>query len=333
MSQPPIAVIGAGSFGTALALHLSRLKQAVHLWSYDQKHIEQMLAEKCNTRYFPDVPFPPSLHPTFFLDDAIKDVKDILIAVPSHAFRDTLLALKPILKPHHRILWATKGLDQESGQLLHTLATEILGNNHSYATLSGPSYAGEIVLGLPTAVVIASHDEQFAKELVARFNAPTFRTYLSNDMIGVEIGGVVKNVLAIAIGISDGMGFGANTRSALITRGLAEMIRLGLALGGKLETFIGLSGVGDLILTCTDNQSRNRRFGLALGKGKTVDEATQAINQVVEGKRNAELVVQLAEKNNIEMPISECVLAILQQKISLKEALEILLTREPKIEN
>jgi glycerol-3-phosphate dehydrogenase (NAD(P)+) len=217
--------------------------------------------------------------------------------------------------------------------LLHDVAIEVLGKEHAYAILSGPSFAREVAAGLPTAVVAASHDPLFAKDLVNRFNSPLFRVYSSHDVVGVEIGGIVKNVLAIATGISDGMKLGANARSALITRGLAEIVRLGSALGGQHETFTGLSGLGDLVLTCTDDQSRNRRFGLALARHTAPQDAEKEIGQVVEGKRNAQLVVQLAHQHHVEMPITEAVWAILSGRLTLQEAMQVLLSREPKAES
>jgi glycerol-3-phosphate dehydrogenase (NAD(P)+) len=328
----PIAVLGAGSWGTALALHLAKAGQEVRFWSYDPKHIATMAAERTNNRYLPGCAFPDLLHPVTALSEALKNVTDILIAVPSVGFRDTLLTLKPLLTTPKRIVWATKGMDVQSKKLLHELALEILGNQHAYAVLSGPSYAKEVAHGLPTAVVIASENTAFANDLVLRFSHAAFRCYLSSDIVGVEVCGIVKNVLAIAIGICDGMGFGTNARSAMITRGLAEMMRLGLALGGKQETFMGLAGIGDLVLTCTDDQSRNRRFGLALGKGKTASEAEQEIKQVVEGKRNAELIIALAHAHHVEMPITELVWKVLQDELTLKEAMYQLLSRETKAE-
>ena len=327
----PIAVLGAGSWGTALALYLSRLGQEVRLWSHDTNHVNTMLAEHTNNRYQPGFIFPDSLHPTSSLNESIANCDDILISLPSAGFRSTLTLLKPFLHTSTRIAWATKGLDPETGQLLDDVTREILGG-YPLAILSGPSFAGEVATALPTAVVVASRNAAFASDLMHRFNSQVFRVYTSTDVRGVEIGGVVKNVLAIACGISDGMGFGANARSALITRGLAEMTRLGISLGAHQETFIGLAGVGDLVLTCTDNQSRNRRFGLALGKGKNSTDAEREIGQVVEGKRNAELVMQLAQKHSVEMPISETVWKILQGKITPPDAMRILLSREPKRE-
>lgn len=327
-----IAILGAGSWGTALALHLARQEHRVNLWAYNPDHASTMATERVNSRYFPDYPFPPTLYPAVDLGETIKDVQDILIAVPSVGFRNTLNLLKPIISKNHRLIIATKGLDLETGQLFHEIVNTILGNNHSIAILSGPSFANEVAANLPTAVVIASQDAAFANDLSRQFNSLTFRVYISADITGVEIGGAVKNVLAIAVGISDGMGFGANARAALITRGLAEIIRLGLALGAQADTFVGLSGMGDLVLTCTDNQSRNRRFGLSLGKGKTALEAEKEIGQVIEGKRNAELVVRLATQHQVEMPISDMVLKILKNELIPKEAMRLLLSREPRSE-
>ncbi len=330
--HPPIAILGAGSWGTSLALYLSRLGQVVRLWTHDSADIAKMQAERMNNRYMPGFTFPETLQPIANLSEAISDVRDILIAVPSSSFRDVLVRLKPLLsKTPVRIVSVTKGLDANTGQLLHDVAVEILGRQHAYAVLSGPSFAREVAAGLPTAVVAASEDVLFAKDLVNRFNSSVFRVYLSHDVVGVEIGGIVKNVLAIATGISDGLKLGANARSALITRGLTEIIRLGSALGGHSETFIGLTGLGDLVLTCTDDQSRNRRFGLSLTT-KSQEEAEKEIGQVVEGKRNAELVVQLARQHHVEMPITESVWAILSGKLTPKEAMQLLLAREPKAE-
>lgn len=254
-SQPvrPIAILGAGSWGTALALYLSRRGQTVKIWSVEPAEIEAMLKEKANNRFLPGFTLPETIQPTADLAQAVKDVDDIVIVVPSAGFRSTLTLLKPILSSKARIICASKGLDTETGQLLGDIAEEILGKKHLFAVLSGPSFAREVAAGLPCAVVIASHDKHLLSDLTARFNSPLFRIYTSDDVTGVEFGGVAKNVIAIATGISDGMELGANARSALITRGLAEIIRLGKALGGKLETFVGLSGLGDLILTCSDN--------------------------------------------------------------------------------
>ncbi len=330
--EKPILIIGAGSWGTALALHLSRLTQTVYLWSNEEDHILEMQKEGMNKRYMPNQAFPATLHPILDLNEALSACDDILIAVPSSGFRDVLMQLKSQLKPHARIIWVTKGLDESTGGLLHETLRDIVADNYPFAVLSGPSFAGEVAAGLPTAVVVASPDSAFAEDIAKRFNSPVFRVYLTHDVTGVEIGGAVKNVMAIATGISDGMGFGTNARCALITRGLAEIIRLGVALGAESETFIGLAGLGDLILTCTDNQSRNRRFGLSISQGTHAEDAMKKIGQVVEGKRNAELVVKLARKVNVEMPIAEAVYHILEGKITPQDAMRELLARAIKSE-
>ncbi|TAK75371.1 MAG: NAD(P)-dependent glycerol-3-phosphate dehydrogenase [Gammaproteobacteria bacterium] len=328
----PITILGAGSWGTALALYLARRGQTVKMWSVEIPEIAAMLAERTNSRYLPGFHFPDQIQPTANLAEAAKEIDDVIVAVPSIGFRETLIMLKPLADKNIRVTCATKGLDTDTGQLLHEIVSEILGKETKFAVLSGPSFAREVAAGLPSAVVIASRDNKLLTDMTKRFNSSIFRIYPSDDVIGVEIGGVVKNVIALATGISDGMELGANARSALITRGLAEMMRLGVALGGKEKTFIGLAGMGDLILTCTDNQSRNRRLGLSIGKGHDIQEAEKEIGQVVEGKRNAELVSMLAEQHNVEMPICGMVWEILQGKISAKKAVEQLLSRATESE-
>lgn len=330
--EKPILILGAGSWGTALALHLSRLNQTVYLWSNEKNHILDMQKEGLNRRYLPDQVFPPTLIPIVDFTEALQNCDDVLIAVPSSGFRDVLTQLKPHLKTSARLMWVTKGLDEHTGGLLHETLYEITNNHYPYAILSGPSFAGEVAKGLPTAVVVASHDLSFAEHIAKRFNSPVFRVYLTQDVVGVEIGGAVKNVMAIATGISDGMGFGTNARCALITRGLAEITRLGIALGAKSETLTGLAGLGDLILTCTDNQSRNRRFGLSISQGAQTDDAEKEIGQIVEGKRNAELVVKLAERVKVDMPIVYAVYHILKGKITPHDAMRDLLSRAIKSE-
>lgn len=326
----PITILGAGSWGTALALYLARRGQTVRLWSVEISEVSAMLAERTNNRFLPGFAFPDQIQPTANLAEAIKQVDDILMAVPSVGFRDTLFMLKSYIEPTARILCATKGLDADTDQLLHEVVKEVMGKDRPFAVLSGPSFAREVAAGLPAAVVIASHDNQTRMELAQRFDSALFRIYPSEDVIGVELGGVVKNVIAIATGISDGMGLGANARCALITRGLAEIIRLGIKLGAKQETFIGLSGMGDLILTCSDDQSRNRRLGLSIGKGRDIQAAEKEIGHVVEGKRNAELVCKLAKMHDIDMPVSSVVWDILQGKLTAKEAIDKLLSRPNK---
>lgn len=316
-----ITLLGAGSWGTALALYLARRGQSVRIWSIEPAEINAMIKDKENCRYMPGFRLPDLIYPTLDLAEAVKDVQDILVVVPSAGFRQTLLQLKPFMKPTMRLVWATKGFDIETGELLSEIAEDVLGKEQSFAILSGPSFAREVAAGLPTAVVIASKNNAFIADLTTRFQSDIFCIHPSNDIIGVEVGGAVKNVIAIATGISDGIGFGTNARSALITLGLSEIIRLGTALHGILESFMGLAGLGDLILTCSDDLSRNRRLGLSLGKGLSPQEAEREIGQVIEGKRNAELVVMLAKRYAINMPICEAVWQILQGKVAVKDTI------------
>lgn len=327
-----IAVLGAGSWGTALAVLLANNGNCVNLWGHNEAAMTAMAQTRCNQRYLPDITLPEKLVPYFDLRIALAGVRDILVVVPSHGFKTTIEMIKPLLAKDARICWATKGLEPNTGRLLETTVSECLGSTIPRAVLSGPSFAYEVAKGLPTAITLASTDKQFAADLTQRLHNKTFRVYTSDDLVGVQLGGAIKNVLAIAAGISDGLGFGANARSALITRGLAELVRLGLAMGGRLETFMGLAGMGDLVLTCTDNQSRNRRFGLALGQGKTATEAEIAIGQVVEGAKNAKEVYQLASRLQIEMPITEQIYHILYHHISARNAVTTLLSRVPKAE-
>ena len=292
-----------------------------------------MREERVNARYLPDAGFPDNLEAVVELDRCLDGVRDILVAVPSHGFRETLEAIKPRLTNGARVCWATKGFELHTGKLPHVVAAEVLGADRPVAVLSGPTFAKEVGVGLPTALTIAANDAAFAQDLAVSLSGDNFRAYTSDDMIGVEVGGAVKNVLAIGAGMSDGLGFGANTRVALITRGLVEMTRLGVALGAKRETFMGLAGMGDLMLTCTDDLSRNRRMGLALAAGKSVDEAQEEIQQVVEGVLAAEAVHEVAEKLDIEMPICHQVYRILYEGASAREAVGALMRRDLKSEH
>ena len=327
-----LAVIGAGSWGTALAILLSRAGENTFLWARDEKKVAAMDQARCNQRYLPEITFPASLVLSADLETVISSSKDILVVVPSHAFRATLETLKPVLREGQRLAWATKGFEPLTCKLLHEVAADVLGAGISTAVISGPTFAEEVAKGLPTAVTVASADQSFAGDLADRLHDDTFRAYTSDDMIGVEVGGCVKNVLAIAAGIADGLGFGANTRAALITRGLVEIMRLGDAVGGHRETFMGLAGLGDLVLTCTDNLSRNRRFGLALGQGLSKDEALASIDQVVEGMQAAREVHTLAAKLAVEMPIAEQVYQVLYEYKPPKDAVHDLLARQQKAE-
>jgi glycerol-3-phosphate dehydrogenase (NAD(P)+) len=329
----PIAVLGAGSWGTALALHLARLGNDTRLWGRNADEMQKLQSARENARYLPGIRFPDTLSATADLAQALQDVRDIMVAVPSHAFRASLQLLKPLTASNVRIVWATKGFEHGAQALLSSVVTDEFSASTPQAVLSGPSFAKELAAGLPTAITLAANDIAFRTELATRLHSDRFRVYLSDDMIGVQVGGAVKNVLAVGAGMCDGLGFGANARTALITRGLAEITRLGLALGGKSETFYGMAGLGDLILTCTDNQSRNRRFGLALGQGKTPAQAQAEIGQVVEAASNAEEVVLLARKLGIEMPISEQIYRILHDGIDPRVAAKELLMREMRDES
>lgn len=290
-----ITVLGAGSWGSALAILLSSNNHKVNLWSHNEKHANAMQTSRENAHYLPGINFPKTLNVVTDLEQTLKESNIILVVVPSHAFRATLESIKPFITSAHSIAWATKGLESNSCKPLHLVACEVLGEKIPLAVISGPTFAKEVAQGLPGAVAVASKDQDFALEWAHLLHNDHFRAYTSNDVIGVEIGGACKNVIAIAAGIADGMGFGANARAALIARALSEIIRLGKSLGANAETFTGLTGLGDLVLTCTDDQSRNRRTGLALGKGKKLDAVVKDIGQVVEGVSTAKEVVALAK--------------------------------------
>ncbi len=333
MREIAISVIGAGSYGTALAISLARNGNSVMLWGHNTEHIEQLKSQRENQKYLPDIPFPDTLYPEADLATVVQASKNILVVVPSHVFGDVLAQIKPHLRSDSRLIWATKGLEAHSGRLLQEVAREILGNDMSLGVISGPTFAKELASGLPTAIVASSTDPAFTKEIQKMLHSEKdFRVYSNPDFIGVQLGGAVKNVIAIGAGMSDGMGFGANARTALITRGLAEMTRLGKSLGADTETFMGMAGLGDLVLTCTDNQSRNRRFGMMLGQGVDAQLAQDKIGQVVEGYRNTKEVWLLAQRQHVEMPITEQIYQVLYCNKSPKEAAIALLGRTSKSE-
>ncbi len=327
-----IAVFGAGSWGTALAVQFARAGHQVTLWGRNAAELRKLDEQRCNARYLPGIAFPEKLHPDPDLHAVIRKHQDLLICVPSNGFREILLAIRPHLQPGARIAWATKGFEHDSGQLPHQVVREVLGGAIPVAVLSGPTFASEVGAGLPTAMTIAASAPGFAAELAVRLSGLNFRAYTSDDMVGVEVGGAVKNVLAIAAGISDGLGFGANTRIALITRGLLEMTRLGAALGAQPATFMGLSGMGDLVLSCTDDQSRNRRLGLMVAAGKSPAEAATAIGQVVEGLFAAVSVRTVAARLGLEMPICEQVYQVLHERQPARDAVMALMARSLKPE-
>ncbi len=306
-----IAVIGAGSWGTALAIQCARAGCQTRLWGRDQELIAVMERERINPRYLPNAPFPDLLQIAGSLAEVIADANDVLVAIPSHGFRAQLLQLQPLLRQDQRLCWATKGFEIATGLLPHEVVREVFGTGRPVAVLSGPTFAREVGAGLPTAMTIASSSESYADSLARDLSSSHFRAYTSSDIVGVEVGGAVKNVLAIGAGLSDGLGYGANARIAVINRGLIEMMRLGVALGARRETFMGLAGLGDLVLTCTDDQSRNRRFGLMLARGLSVDAAQREIGQVVEGFKAARAVHDVAARKQVAMPICEAIHGVL----------------------
>lgn len=297
------------------------------MWGIETQEIEAMAKARRNATYLPDAKFPDNLEVTTELEKAVADAKDVLLVVPSHAFRETLERIGSLPSPPKFVAWATKGFEADTGLLPNQVADEVLKSKATTAVLSGPTFAAEVGRGLPSAITVASRDASNALRLAESMTTDNFRAYPSTDIIGVEVGGATKNVLAIGAGISDGLGFGANTRVALITRGLMEMMRLGLALGARKDTFMGLSGMGDLVLTCTDNQSRNRRFGLGLAKGADVEEARKAIGQTVEGYYAARAVRDVAAKLNVEMPIVEEIYKVIYEGMSPQEAVITLMRR------
>jgi glycerol-3-phosphate dehydrogenase (NAD(P)+) len=332
VSTETVAVLGAGSWGTALAIQFARAGHPTLLWSRRADDAAAMRAARRNARYLPDAPFPDKLDIADSIPAAVAKAAAIIVAVPSHALRELLGELKPHLAADARLAWATKGFEQGTGLLPHQVARAVLGDQMSFAVLSGPTFAKEVGAGLPTAMTIASPDAAFAAQLAKMVHASNFRAYTSADITGVEVGGAVKNVLAVGAGLSDGLGFGANTRIALITRGLSEITRLGVALGASVETFMGLAGLGDLVLTCTDNQSRNRRFGLALAAGKSVEQALKEIGQVVEGYTAARAVHAVALREKVDMPIVGGLYRILYEHEPARDVVKDLMTRPIRAE-
>ncbi|SHI01669.1 NAD(P)H-dependent glycerol-3-phosphate dehydrogenase [Ferrimonas marina] len=331
--QAEITVLGAGSYGTALAISLARNGHRTVLWGHDPEHMATLQSERRNEAFLPGNAFPEPLVVEADLAKALAASRNVLVVVPSHVFGEVLRRAQPLMQPGTRVVWATKGLEPKTGRLLQEVAREVLGDEIPLAILSGPTFAKEMAAGLPTAISLASTDNEFAEELANLLHCGTWmRVYINPDFVGMQLGGAVKNVIAIAAGMSDGIGYGANARTALITRGLVEMCRLGASLGSDKATFMGMAGLGDLVLTCTDNQSRNRRFGLALGQGKAVDQAMAEIGQVVEGYRNAEEVYQLAKRQGVEMPITDQLYQVLYQDKPVKEAAQALLARDMKAE-
>ena len=327
-----VAVLGAGSWGTALAVQAARNGLSTVLWGRDAAAIAAMRQSHRNARYLPDLPLPESLRFSDDLATTVATADLVLIVVPSHAFPEIVRELAPHRKAGAGVAWATKGFEPGSGRFLHEVAEEVLGRDTPLAVVTGPSFAREVAQGLPTAVTVHSEDEAFAQRVADALHGPTFRAYTGEDVQGAELGGAMKNVLAVATGVADGMQLGLNARAGLITRGLNEMLRLNAALGGKAETLMGLAGLGDLVLTCTGDLSRNRRLGLALGRGQGLEEAVAAIGQVVESVQTADEVMRLAHRHGLDLPISALVQRMLHGEITPSEGLRLLLAREQKPE-
>jgi glycerol-3-phosphate dehydrogenase (NAD(P)+) len=330
-TQPCVAVLGAGSWGTALAALLVRNGTRTRLWGRDAQAMAGMAASRRNARYLPDFELPTELEYETGPDAALRGADIVLISVPSHAFAALLDDIAPRLDAGTAIAWATKGFDPASGQFLHQRVAAVLPGRPA-AVITGPSFAREVVAGQPTAITIHSDDDAFAQTLANLLHTSSFRAYTGNDVLGAELGGAMKNVLAVATGAADGMQLGLNARAGLITRGMYEMLRLGHALGARPETLMGLAGLGDLVLTCTGDLSRNRRLGMALGRGVPQDEALREIGQAVESVVTADQVAHLAEQHDLDLPIAFGVRAVLRGDITPAEALRALMAREQKPE-
>ncbi len=327
-----VAVLGAGSWGTALAMLLARNGAPTTLWGRDRAQIANMRETRRNARYLPDATLPDALRVTDDLAAAIGGCDVALIVTPSHAFAELVESMAPLPRPRLGVAWATKGFEPGSGRFLHEVAERCLGHEVALAVVTGPSFAKEVAAGLPTAVTVHSEIAGFAEQVAHMLHAPAFRAYTGTDMIGAELGGAMKNVLAVATGVADGMQLGLNARAGIITRGINEMLRLTMAIGGRAETIMGLAGVGDLVLTCTGDLSRNRRLGLALGRGVALADAIAEIGQVVESVQTANEVMRLAGRHAIELPISHEVQRVLAGEMTPHAALRELLAREQKPE-
>ena len=320
-----VAVLGAGAWGTAIACVLAA-RLEVALWARDAQQARTLAQTRRNERYLSGIEIPAAVSVTDDLGKATSGISLALVATPVAGLREILRQLKPPL------VWLCKGFEQGSGALPHQIAAEVLGEKERFGALSGPSFAEEVARGLPCALTLASRDAAFAREAAAIIHGGRLRVYYSADLVGVEIGGAVKNVMAIAAGISDGLGLGLNARAALITRGLAEIARLGAALGASPEPLMGLAGAGDLILTATGDLSRNRRVGVELARGKSLDEILKNLGHVAEGVRSAKEVFKLSQKQHVEMPVTEAVMSVLEGELKPAAAVERLLSRDPKRE-
>jgi glycerol-3-phosphate dehydrogenase (NAD(P)+) len=329
-----ISVIGAGSFGTAMALVAARYGSDVMLWAHDPRVADEIRTKGVNSVYLPDAPLGDRITATNSIEEAAAFSDTIFMVVPSHHYRRVLTQLQPNLAKKVSVISGTKGIENESLERMSQVTRAVLGDSlQAFATLSGPTFAVETARGDPTVAVIASTDIEFAKQIQQAMSGATFRLYHSDDVVGVELAGSLKNVIAIAAGVLEGLGLGSNTNAALVTRGLREITRLGMALGGRLESFAGLAGMGDLVLTCTGSLSRNRRVGIALGKGQTLTDYLAGTREVAEGVRTARSAKDLGEKNGIEMPITTEMFRVLYEDESARNAIQRLMTRSLKSES
>ncbi len=333
MQAQPVSVIGAGSWGTALAQQLACQGHAVKLWGRSRDVVADINHHHCNTHYLPDLTLSADISAHTDLEAALQAVQLVVIAVPCHAFRETISLVKSYCSDDTLLSWACKGLEAGSGKRVDEILREEWPGLQRYGVISGPTFAKELAAGLPTAITVAANNEAASRDIASFLHGGRLRCYTSHDIVGVELGGAIKNVLAIAAGIADGLQFGANTRAALVTRGLNEMLKLGEAVGGEQATFYGLAGVGDLILTCTDDLSRNRQLGLALGRGKALQQALSDIGQIVEGVSTAHEVHRLAQSLDVDMPICNSVHQVLYENLSPNDAVSSLLNRERKAED
>ena len=327
-----IAVLGAGGWGTALAVHLARAGHDVHLWGRDAALVAEMRSRGANAVYLPDIVFPKGLRPTSDLRDAVAGAALIVAAVPSHGMRDVIRRAKSDIDPAATVLSATKGIEQDSLLRMSEVIAQEIGEDRDIAVLSGPSFAMEVARELPTAVCVASRQSSIAERVQADFRAPYFRLYGSDDVVGVEVGGALKNVIAIAAGVVEGLGLGHNAQAGLITRGLAEISRLACAAGGRRDTLAGLAGLGDLVLTCTGALSRNRHVGIEMARGRALGEVLAGMKMVAEGVRTTDAALSLGIRHGIELPIAAKVADLLAGRTHPRAALEDLMLRPQRAE-
>lgn len=326
-----IAVIGAGSWGTALSVSLSGNGHTVKIWDLNKEHLKELSDNRENVRYLPEVKFPDSMQISYTVGEAIEDADIVLFSVPAQHFRSALSGALPYLKPEMVLVNVAKGIEQKSLKRLSEIAFETLPDAR-YVVLSGPSHAEEVGRGLPTTLVSASDEQELAEYIQDVFMSDRLRIYTNSDVIGVELGGALKNIIALGAGISDGMGYGDNAKAAMMTRGITEIARLGVKLGADLSTFSGLTGIGDLIVTCTSMHSRNRRCGIMIGEGMKPSEAIKKVGMVVEGMYTTEAAYELARQVGVEMPITEQIYRVITEKIDAREAVKSLMSRQRKHE-